>query len=111
MSATWAKWVLAAALCAAAGQADAQARLLKLRNINFDMWCQETQHLPPERCDKRLPQDDADFQAYVDTIERYETQKLNNEARERRFDRDILFHDPFDNPTRISQPQSPTPPQ
>jgi len=102
--------IVAIALCAVAAQADAQGRHLKLQEINFDMWCQETQHLPPDRCDKRLPQDDAAFQAYVDTFEHYETQKLNSEAREQRFDRDILYNDPIDNPVRPSEPQPIQPP-
>jgi hypothetical protein len=110
MKSTTVVWLVAAALCASAAEADAQARHLKLHEINFDMWCQETQHLPPDRCDKRLPQDDAAFQAYVDTIERYETQKLNAEARERRLDRDILYNDPIDNPARPSEPQPVEPP-
>jgi hypothetical protein len=71
-----------------------------LREISFDMWCQETRHFPPARCDKRLPEDDAAFQAYVDTIERYETQKLNTQARDRHIEQMIDRADPVDHPPR-----------
>lgn len=105
----WVLGALALSLCAFSAEANAQARHLQLHDINFDLWCQETQNLPPDRCDKRLPEDDAAFERYVDTIERYETQKLDSEARERRFDRDILHNDPIDNPTRPSEPQTAVP--
>jgi hypothetical protein len=102
-------WIVAA-LCAGVVQANAQARLLPLHQMNFDMWCQEHQHLPADRCDKRLPQDDAAFQAYANTIERYETQKLNNEAKERHIER-MMNADPLDNPVRPSTPAGPQPQQ
>lgn len=102
---TKALW-LGAALVLAAGGAPAQ-RLLPLQPMNFDLWCQENQHLPPARCDKRLPQDDAAFQAYVNTVERYETQQLNQAAQERRLER-LLKRSPVDN-SRQPAP-SPTPP-
>jgi hypothetical protein len=64
--------------------------------MSFDLWCQEEQNLPPKRCDKRLPQDDAAYRAYLDLNERYETQKLNNDARERRIQRMIQNGSPMD---------------
>lgn len=101
-----------AALCAWNGNASAQAPTAtqpyyEVQEMNFDMWCQEQQHLPPARCDKRLPQDDAAFQAYVNTVERYETQQLNQAAQERRLER-LLKRSPVDN-SRQPAP-SPTPP-
>jgi hypothetical protein len=103
-------WLVGAALCATSMQAQAQHRLLQLHEMNFDMWCQEQQHLPPARCDKRLPKDDAAFQAYANTIERYETQKLNGEAQDRRIDR-MLDANPANNPTQPSGPSMPSPQQ
>jgi hypothetical protein len=94
-----------AALSAAALQASAQPTQLDLHEMNFDMWCQEHEHLPPARCDKRLPKDDAAFQAYVNLIENYETQKLNNEAKERHIDR-MLETNPASAPP---QPPAPRP--
>jgi hypothetical protein len=90
--------------------AEAQPRDLKFREINFDMWCQEHRHLPPARCDKRLPQDDAAFQAYENTIEQYETRKSNNEAQERHIDR-MIDSDPVDSPIQPSAPPSNLPPR
>ncbi len=104
------EWLVGAALCACVLQAEAQPRLLKLREMNFDMWCQEHRHLPPARCDKRLPQDDAAFQDYVNTIERYETRKLNNQAQEWRTDR-MIDADPIDSPIQPSTPRNDQAPQ
>ena len=103
-------WLVGAALCACALQSEAQPGPLKLRKINFDMWCQEHRHLPPARCDKRLPQDDAAFQDYVNTIERYETQRLNSQARERSISR-MINSDPIDNPIQPSTPSAEHSPQ
>jgi hypothetical protein len=75
-----------------------------VRNINFDMWCQEERQLPPERCDKRLPQDDQAFQAYRAKIEKYEIPHLQQQQREQNLNRGILHNDPVDHPTQPSQP-------
>ncbi len=79
-----------------------------LQNMNFDMWCQEQQHLPPERCDERLPEDDADFNAYRAKIERYEIPYLQQQQKELQLNSGILHNDPVDNPTRPSQPPQQT---
>jgi hypothetical protein len=76
-----------------------------LHEINFDMWCQEEKHLPPDRCDKRLPQDDADYQAYVSKIEGYEVQYLQEQRRDVNLERDIIHDDPIDHPVQPSAPQ------
>ncbi len=81
----------------------------QLHPQNFDIWCQETQHLPPARCDKRLPQDDAEFQAYANKIEGYETQQLNQDAEQRRLDQAITRSDPSANPAS-TPPTAPIPP-
>jgi hypothetical protein len=103
----WAGAMLGAVLTAAAAQA--QTGRLHYQSMNFDLWCQEQQHLPPARCDKRLPEDDAAFQAYVNQIETYETRELNAQARERRLDRTILNYDPTAN-TAGTPPTQPIPP-
>ena len=108
----------AAAVVALATRADAQegaygAGRYPLHEINFDMWCQEEQHLAPDRCDKRLPQDDAAYQAYVAKIEGYEIQYLQKQRDEENLDRVILHNDPIDHPTEPSAPivnQSTPPP-
>ena len=86
------------------------ARPYPLHEMNFDMWCQEEQHLPPERCDKRLPQDDAAFQAYSNKIENYEIPYLQHQGNEQTINRDIVHNDPVDHPTLPSQPQTDQPP-
>jgi hypothetical protein len=78
-----------------------------VQNMNFDMWCQEQQHLPALRCDKRLPEDDAAFNAYRSKIERYEIPHLQQQQHEIQLDRGILHNDPVDRPTEPSQAQAP----
>lgn len=78
-----------------------------VQNMNFDMWCQEQQHLPPARCDKRLPEDDAAFNAYRSKIERYEIPYLKEQQRQLQLNRSILHNDPVDRPIDPSQPQAP----
>lgn len=94
-------------LALVASRADAQA--YQLHEMNFDMWCQEQQHLPPERCDKRLPQDDAAFQAYTNKIENYEIPYLKRRKDDETLNRVIIHNDPVDHPTLPSQPQADQP--
>jgi hypothetical protein len=102
--------LLAAAACAFASGAGAQQDgSLPLTNMNFDLWCQEEQHLPPERCDKRLPADDAAFSAYRAKIEEYEIPYLQNKENEQQFNRVILHSDALDHPTQPNQPQTQRP--
>jgi len=86
-----------------------------LQDMNFDMWCQEEKHLPAERCDKRLPEDDAAFSAYRDKVERYEIPYLQQQDRRLKLSTGILHNDPVDHPDQPSQlqdtriPASPAP--
>lgn len=96
------------ALAVLATRAGAQAPYA-LHEMNFDMWCQEEQHLPPERCDKRLPQDDAAFQAYSNKIENYEIPYLQQKKKEQTVNSVIIHNDPVDHPTLLSQPQADQP--
>ena len=81
-----------------------------LTDMNFDMWCQEEQHLPPDRCDKRLPQDDAAFDAYRAKIENYEVPYLQDREQKDNMNRIILHNDPVDHPTRPDNPKNAAPP-
>jgi hypothetical protein len=45
---------------------------LQVKEMNFDLWCQEQAGLPAERCDKRNAQDNAAFEAYRAKVEAYE---------------------------------------
>jgi len=78
--------------------AGAQTRRLQFHPQSFDMWCQETQHLAPARCDKRLPEDDQAYQAYVNQNENYEAKQQNQKADEHRLNQAILRSDPSANP-------------
>ena len=72
--------------------------------MNFDMWCQEQQHLAPERCDKRTPEDEKVFEAYRDQIEQYEVPYLKQQQKDLAISRDVMHNDPVDNPV-IGSPQ------
>jgi hypothetical protein len=50
-----------------------------------------------------LPQDDADYTSYVNTIERYETQQLNQQVQDRRLMRTIN-NNPMDKPVNPAAP-------
>jgi hypothetical protein len=97
------------AIAMIAARADAQATSYPLAEINFDMWCQETQHLPPDRCDKRLPKDDADFEAFIAKYEKYEIPYLQRRDDAIEFNKVILHNDPVDHPVEPSAPQTDQP--
>jgi len=99
---------VAAAVVAFAPRAFAQP--VHLTEMNFDMWCQEEQHLPPDRCDKRLPEDDKAFQAYQGLIQDYEVPYRQQREQENHFNKVILHNDPVDNPSKPGQPDNPDPP-
>jgi hypothetical protein len=102
--------LLAVAACAFASGAVAQdSGALPLTDMNFDLWCQEEQHLSPERCDKRLPADNDAFEAYRAKIERYEIPYLEKKQQDQNFNRVILHNDPVDHPTQPNQPQTQRP--
>lgn len=72
--------------------ADQPPRTYDVKNMNFDLWCQETQQYPADRCVKRLPADVKAFADYRDAVERYELQYLKqveqNRAAQERANRD-----------------------
>lgn len=88
----------AAMLLLSLAPAEAQGYHYPVRTINFDLWCQETQHLPADRCDKRTPEDEADYEAYRAKVEKYEIPYLQGERTGAQLDRTILHNDPIDNP-------------
>ena len=102
-------WLAGIALTLLASRADAQAYHYPIEDMNFDMWCQEDKGLPPDRCDKRLPQDDAEFQAYRSKIERYELPYLQRRASDQVLNRVLLHNDQLDDPTLPSAPQADQP--
>jgi len=91
--------------CALAASLASPARAeYKLTEIDFDMWCQEEQHLAPERCDQRLPEDEKAFEAYIDTIQKYEIPYLKERDKREQYNRTLLHNDPVDDPTEPSTP-------
>lgn len=65
-----------------------------VKTLTFELWCQETQRYPAERCNARRPADLAAFEAYRASIERYELQYLKQMERERQI-RDSVNRDPM----------------
>ena len=95
----------------AATEGSAQQRRLNFQPQSFDLWCQETQHLPPARCDKRLPADDQAYQTYVNQNENYEAQQQNKKADEHSLNQAILRSDPSSNPAGTPPTTPVTPPK
>jgi len=93
------RMLLLAATVAGLAVATAQAQqTFDVRTINFDMWCQETQHLPADRCDKRTPEDEKAFEDYRAKVEKYEIPYLQGRQNGAQLNREILHSDPIDNP-------------
>ena len=76
-----------------------------VKTLTFELWCQETQRYPLERCNARRPADIAAFEAYRASIERYELQYLKQADRERQI-RDSVNRDPMQS-TRSRQDSGP----
>ena len=79
-------WVWAAALACVPLAVKADPPMYNVRVLSFDMWCQETQHWDPDRCDQRLAADEEQFEAYRATIERFELPYL------KRREEDVNLH-------------------
>ncbi len=96
-------------LAATGLSAQAQTTNYPVKAMDFDLWCTEQQHLPYDRCDKRLADDVQRFEAYRAVVERYEIPYLQEKEQKLRFDRDILHDDPIDkNPADKTQPPQAT---
>jgi hypothetical protein len=97
-----------AVMVLASGAASAQVgRNLDIKEMNFDLWCQETAHIAPERCDKRLAEDNDAFEAYRAKIQSYEIPYLQQKNKDAHIEVDILHADPVDrSATRAMQAQS-----
>jgi len=102
--------LLAISLASGTSPALAQSQTTyDVKTINFDLWCQEQAKLPPDRCDKRLPEDEQQYEAFRDKVEKYEIPYLKDKQRTAEFNDNILNHDPVDNPPDPTK--SPPPPQ
>lgn len=103
------KFAALAALVALPAQA--QSTRYDVRTINFDLWCQEQANLPPDRCDKRTPEDEKTFEAYRAKIEKYEIPYLQRKQDEQQLNRTIIHDEPLESPvakTNSQQGDDPT---
>ena len=78
--------------------ASAQSNRYDVKTMNFDLWCQEQAKLDPDRCDKRLPDDEKQFEAYRAKIEKYELPYLKRKEEEQLLDQNVLHNDPVGDP-------------
>jgi hypothetical protein len=69
-----------------------------VKNMTFEMWCQETQRYPADRCQARRQADLTAFENYRAAIERYELQYLKQVEREKQI-RDSVTRDPTQSAT------------
>jgi len=75
-----------------------------VQTINYDLWCQETEGLPPDRCDKRLPEDDAKYEAYRNAVEKFEIDYLKRKDADQNLSRVIIHADPVPSENPSSHP-------
>jgi len=105
------------AVCALAGIAPIAPPLAQrgtrydVKSVNSDLWCQEQAKLPVARCDQRLPEDEATFNAYRATIEKYETDYIKEKNSEQNFNRAIINRDELDKTTNLDRNPAPQTPQ
>jgi len=106
--------VAALALGAALAPAFSQqmGRNYNVKTMNFDLWCQETQRWPADRCDRRAAADYAAFEEFRTQVERYEVPFLQQQQRDLAISRDLLNNNPVSNPlSQDPQRQAQTPTQ
>jgi hypothetical protein len=73
----WASAAVAQGLPAAPGRdLSVGTSTFNVKNMDFDLWCQQTQRYAAERCTARRPEDVKAFEAYRSSIERYELDYL-----------------------------------
>jgi hypothetical protein len=75
-----------------------------VKEINFDLWCQQTQNLPPDRCDKRTPEDEANYETYRAAIEKYEIPYLQRKKDDQNLNQVFIHDDPVPSEKAPSHP-------
>jgi hypothetical protein len=75
-----------------------------VQDINFDLWCQETAVLPPDRCDKRTTEDEASYEAYRNAVEKYEIPYLQRKAADQNLSQILIHPDPVPSENPASHP-------
>jgi len=106
------KAAIVAAVVLAVLPAAAPPERYDVKTMNFDLWCQETANLPPDRCDKRLPEDEKAFESYRAKVEKYEIPYLRRKQDEQRLNETIIHDQPMESPIdkdNSGQDKQPTP--
>ena len=67
-----------------------------VKNMDFDLWCQQTQRYDTNRCEARRPEDVKAFEDYRTAVERYELDFLKQQQRDDAF-RAQVSRDPLQN--------------
>lgn len=67
-----------------------------VKNMDFDLWCQQTQRYEISRCEARRPEDVKAFEDYRTAVERYELDFLKQQQRDNQF-RAQISRDPLQN--------------
>ncbi len=67
-----------------------------VKNMDFDLWCQQTQRYEVNRCEARRPEDVKAFEDYRTAVERYELDFLKQQQHDDAF-RARLNRDPLQN--------------
>ena len=67
-----------------------------VKNMDFDLWCQQTQRYEINRCEARRPEDVKAFEDYRTAVERYELDFLKQQQRDDAF-RARISRDPLQN--------------
>lgn len=67
-----------------------------VKNMDFDLWCQQTQRYETNRCEARRPEDVKAFEDYRTAVERYELDFLKQQQRDNQF-RAQVSRDPLQN--------------
>lgn len=67
-----------------------------VKNMDFDLWCQQTQRYDNDRCAARRPEDVKAFEDYRTAVERYELDFLKQQQRDDQF-RALTTRDPLQN--------------
>jgi len=65
-----------------------------VKNMDFDLWCQQTQRYEINRCEARRPEDVKAFEDYRTAVERYELDFLKQQQRDNQF-RAQISRDPM----------------
>src|SRR6185437_6418580 len=73
--------------------APADGGRLNVQPLNFDLWCQETEHLPP---------DDEAFNNYRAKVEKYEVPYLKQKQDAATLNRAVIHAEPTQNPANNS---------